>query len=170
MGDVPAAGPDAASPGTGALIEWYRPDLRRRLYRAWLVGSGLVTAGSLLGVMLYVSTEMSSLARLAVTLLAVVSTASGPAVVLWKAFRVLSDETVLVLGSVGLSYTAGEAGFTVPWNDVDEVVYDAAADALVVRAKGREHVVRRPRFVDVAPVELVERIRRVRRRALMGLI
>lgn len=153
----------------GEPIEWYRPDPRGKLWRAWGVGTALVVAGAGLGVTLFSFQHLGIAVQVAMTVLALVSTAAGPILVLRAAFSVLSDETCLILHSDGVVYTDDRQRFFVAWDDLVDTAYDGAADALRFSTEEGEHTIERPHFTDIGPVELVERVDAVRRKALLNI-
>lgn len=149
-------------------IEWFRPDPRRRLMPAWIVGScllGLGLASTTYGFSQLGRDDHLGLLGLVVGLSCV---ACGMLTFTVSALRVLADDTCLGLRVDGLLYRrGGEIARVIPWEALGQVTAEDAG--LRVRVDGDTPLLIRTPFADVEHGEIARRIMATRRRALMGL-
>lgn len=168
------APPQPSSPGDPRILEWFRPDLRRRLYRAWGVGGLFVVIGALAtgGVFTHLGATFDPGvfgllgAGLAFTVL-------GMAIMIVASMRVLGDERCLVVRSDGVRFDVrDEPGRVVAWERIDSVSVDPDDGALCIATDGADGArdLRIPlRFDDIDNAALAERLMATRRKALMGI-
>ncbi len=149
-------------------IEWFRPDPRRRLMPAWIIGSGLLGLG-----LVATTYGFSQLGRddhlgLLGLVVGLSCVACGMLTFTVSALRVLADDTCLGLRVDGLLYRrGGEIARIIPWHAVGEATADD--DGLAVPVQGGDDLRIRAPFADIEHAEIAERIATTRRRALMGL-
>jgi hypothetical protein len=152
-------------------VEWHRPDPRRGLVKAWLIGSVLLVTGAvLLAQVIYYAGEMPGALGVLLVILSVALSAAGPLLVVVTAIRSLADETCLVLRSDGLHYTGRDGSFFVHWRDIVSLTLDDENDTLRIETETDTRSISHPQFVGVSRHDLAKRIDDIRRRALLGLI
>jgi hypothetical protein len=166
---------DSASPAPeGFVVEWFRPDLRRSLFRAWRYGASLVAVGSLAtGVVftrLGTSVHWGAFTALGVGL---VLTIAGLVLMIGSSLRVIGVDTCLVVRSDGVRLDEGERpGALYAWERIDRVSVEAGTGALCIDTDGEGPGRLRidVRFADIDNDTLAQRLLDVRRKALMGLL
>lgn len=84
--------------------------------------------------------------------------------------RVLSEERYLALRTDGAYLRLGDARELLKWEQVADVRWDAEREALVFELHDGEEWIRAERYAGVDGPTLAERVRRVRRKALFGLL
>lgn len=149
-------------------IEWFRPDPRRRLMPAWIVGSCLLALG--LAATTYGFSQLGKDDHLGLLglVLGLSCVASGMLTFTVSALRVLADDTCLGLRVDGLLFRrGGEIARVIPWEELGEVSADD--DGLRVPVDGQDGLLIRTPFADIEHAEIARRIMATRRRALMGL-
>lgn len=149
-------------------IEWFRPDPKRRLLPAWIVGScllGLGLVATTYGFSHLGKDEQLGLLGLVIGLSCV---ASGMLTFTVSALRVLADDTCLGLRIDGLLYRrGGEIARIIPWDALGQVTADEGGLAVAIDGEAPLRI--RTPFADIEHAEIAARIMTTRRRALMGL-
>jgi hypothetical protein len=152
------------------VVQWYRPTPHRRLLRQWAVGATLVTIGVFtVGLSLSNLLDLATPARVVLALVGMAATISGPTLTTVGSVRIMSEETYLLLRTDGVELASDQERWFVPWSEVDEVRWDAAAHAVVL-ARGDEERHVSGAFHGVDGPRLASEMTLVRRRALMGLL
>lgn len=158
----------------GFVVEWFRPDLRRTLYRAWRYGAGMVAFGSLATGLVFTrlgtSTHWGAFGALAVGLC---TTVAGMLLMLFASLRALSHDTCLVVCSDGVRLDEGERqGRLMAWEDIDRVSVEPETGALRIESDDADRAGLRLdlRFADIDNEALAQRLLDVRRKALMGIL
>lgn len=88
----------------------------------------------------------------------------------WGLRKELASEHYLALRPDGAVFVTDDVERFVAWDDLADVEWDRATDALVFVPHGGEPVRLVAKFADIANEELARRVRALRRRALFGLV
>ncbi|MFW5925002.1 MAG: hypothetical protein ACOCV4_02485 [Myxococcota bacterium] len=170
------AGPatTTGSPGEAWLaqeraVEFYRVDTSRRILAIVLLCPIPVVAGLLL-IARPMQGSFDPDAAWVVGLSALALVVTGPLsmmVALKRAF--LCDEYLLVRTD-GLVDHLGATVTLHPWDEVECVVYDGSADAVVLQRRDGGSVRLTRRYAGITPRELARRLDEVRRKAMFNLL
>lgn len=148
-----------------APIVWFRPSVRREVWRAWVIGFALIGVGATtLGALRVADVDFGS-SWLPMWGAAILVVTAGPLVVFVRLQKALGVEKVLSVHADGLLWRDGEAQTFVAWGDLEGV----EPDGLGVLLRGREAALRLPeRFEGIDGARLVAMLEELQRKALLG--
>lgn len=158
--------------GEPFVIEWYRPDRMRALWRIWGLGSLFVCGGALGCGWAFVRFTHANAESLALTtmLIGLAMIASGMIYVLRRTWRILDEETCFVLRSDGVTYLRpGQPAPVIGWDRLHAVHVEADTILLVTDDDDEPVRVEGP-FAGTRSADLGKRVTDTQRKALMGLI
>lgn len=147
-------------------IAWLRPDPRRRLYPAWLLGVSLILAGSGCCGLFFHQAIPDSIALLLIGLGAVLC---GMLTMVFSALKVLSDSTCLLWTATSVIYRDQNARRTeMPWCEIKEISCEPTLEYIeLIFAQGSLKV--HLDSMRVNPAQFCQVLIEERRRALMGI-
>jgi hypothetical protein len=148
------------------LVVWYRPDVRRAVWRAWSVAVVFVTFGVTCLLIPWLVHEPGEGWRIAVRLLGGLSLASGPTYLVVRLQKVLGPEIYLAVHRNGVRW-CDEQGFRdVPWERFGGAV--ATEDAVTVSVDEEPAVVIRDPMMGIDRPGLAALLTQYHRQVLMG--
>jgi hypothetical protein len=165
-----------ATEGTAPLIvEWYRIDVTGRIARVLVPSMLLMTLGA--GLAVLASTGRVDLAtvldtwhwRVPMTITGLGTVAGAGFRAIFGLQRVLADDACLVVRTDALVFLDGGPRFELPWDDLEDIAWDDAARALVLRLRDGRETRLTQRFAGIEGPALAKRLTRVRQRASFGL-
>jgi hypothetical protein len=193
-------GPNEATPRTTRamdppIVEWYRLDASRRIFTTLTLGASIMLVGSIvsaaglfgsrgsiphpmlmghrramIGEDALATTERSPMLELTTGLVALGCLLGGGATAIVGLKRALSEERYLALRQDGALFVEEDTERFVAWEDLEDVRWDAATNALLFIGHDGVAVPLVARFADVTNEDLAQRVRSVRRRAVHGLL
>lgn len=161
---VPA--PERRHPWASAPLVWYRPSIRRLVWRLWAEACALVAiGGGCIGGLRIARVDFGSgwLALYAVGLACVTA---GPWRLLVGLQRAARIERVLSVHPEGLRWEDGAVVAHHRWSEIDAIVVD---DDHVAIVGGERRLVLPPEMDGIAAAELAKVLGDLRRKALLGL-
>lgn len=146
---------------------WFRPSIRRRVLRAWVVAVILIIiGGAILGALRSERVDFGS-PWLGAYVPGIGLVIAGPTWLAINLGRLMRDERVLSCHADGLRWRDQHQTVHVPWDAMRDVV--DSPDALVItHAAGAELRWHEP-FEDVSFAEIAKTVRELRQKALLGL-
>ncbi|MDB4976909.1 MAG: hypothetical protein JWN48_5250 [Myxococcaceae bacterium] len=152
----------------GLLVDWYRIEQTRSLWRAFLPAFVLLPLGSSLVALAQLQRFVPLAFAPWLTLLGVLVTASGPGWAISQLLQTIRRDLYVAIRSDGLCVRLDpEAGEQVyEWDTVLDAQYDARDEAICVSLSSREPVSIKGRFAQLGLAELSSRIRDARRLAV----
>lgn len=151
--------------GTSAIV-WFRPSIRREVWRLWLWASLWVSLGAaILGGLRVARVDFGS-AWIPVYALGLLLVMAGPWQLLVGLQRVVKVERVLSIHDQGVRWEDGAVVAHIAWAELDQVSIE---DDHLVLIAGTTRVVLPPRFEDVEAASLAAMLQDMRRKALLGL-
>lgn len=155
-------------PGT-RVVEWYRHDASRRIFRILLPSSFVLAFGSVLVSRSLFIRELTD-ASAALGLVGLLLVALGPLSAIVGLRRVLGAEDFLLLSTEGLLHQQGGRVRRFLWADIERVSFDEphAAIELLMR-NGERYAIEKP-FAGIGNRDLAGRLDEVRRKAMFGLL
>lgn len=170
----PAAPATAASPAEtwlaeGRAIEFYRVDTSRRILAIVLLCPLPVIAGLLL-IARPMRGSFDPGAAWVVGLSALALVVTGPLSMIVALKRAFLAEEYLLVRTDGLVDHMGATATLHPWDEVQCVVYDGSADAVVLQRRDGGSARLTRRYAGIAPRELARRLDEVRRKAMFNLL
>jgi len=151
------------------LVDFYRVSPTQKLWRAFWPGAFvLLPLGSAITALSIARNVVPPALSPYVALLGLGVTASGPAWCLLSLLRAIRRDDLYVAirtGGLWLRLDPEREPESYAWDDIDDVRYDPAACAVLVRV-GERTVTIRARFADVALDELAKKLRDARRLAV----
>ncbi len=171
----PAPDPSAPSEPASLIVEWYRVDVSARVARVLVPSMLLMTLGASLAVL--ASAGRIDLAQVMDSWhWRVPMTVMGLGTIAWSGFRaifglqrLLAEDACLVVRTDALVFLDGGPRFETPWDDLEDIAWDAPSRALVLRLRDGHETRLTQRFAGVDGPALAKRLVRVRQRALFGL-
>ena len=150
------------------LVDWYRLRQSRALAKAFLPGLLLLPLGSLIVAFSMAQVPLSDMLRLALTVLGVLVTASGPVWAIWQLYRAIRGDLYVAIRIDGLAVrldpTRDETLYG--WDRLHEIQHDPAADLLRIEVDEGAPLAFSGPFEGVSLPELASRIRDARRLAV----
>lgn len=152
------------------MLEFFRLDRSDVIVPTLGIAIALTMVGSLLVAVGFVVHRFGSGFEHAFTVVGILSTASGPALVFWRLRRVLTEESYVALRSDGLALHRGTVETLIPWGELTAVRYEEAEKAIVLE-RGDEPPLRvTERFAGIDHAALAKRIDDLRRKASFNLL
>lgn len=159
---------DAALVGDGRVVEFYRVDPGSRI--PWvLVASPIPVSVGLLLVAKPMYATMEPWTAWVVGVLSLMLVVVGPALMIWN-LRLLRAEDYLLVRTDGLLDHRGTHPVLHRWEDIEAVVYDGSADAVVLQYRDTDPVRLTGRYAGIGARDLARRLDEVRRKSLFDLI
>jgi len=175
------------------IVEWYRLDASRRIFTTLMLGASIMLLGSIVSAAgLFGSRgsiphpmllghrramiieepvgERSPMLELTTGLVALGCLLGGGVTAIVGLKRALAEESYLALRHDGALFVHGETERFVAWDDLEDVRWDSASNALLFIGHDGVPVPLVARFSDVTNEDLAQRVRAVRRRAVHGLL
>ena len=175
------------------IVEWYRLDASRRIFTTLTLGASIMLLGSIVSAAGLFSSrgalphpllmghrramiveepvgERSPVLEITTGLVALACLLGGGATAIVGLKRALAEESYLALRHDGALFVHGETERFVAWDDLEDVRWDAASNALLFIGHDGVPVPLVARFADVTNEDLAQRVRAVRRRAVHGLL
>jgi hypothetical protein len=157
--------------GGPRIVEWYRADPWPRMRRFVLIGPALLTLGSLVVAVSFLTHQPADV-RTAATMVGFALVASAALVTTIGMSRMLRDrdDAYVALRTDGVVLRTNGRETLVPWHELAAARWDAARAELVLERDGADEVRTACRFARVSGRELAERIARTKLRAAMNLL
>lgn len=157
------------APPEGRPVEFHRLDASRRITAIVLLCPLPVIAGMLV-LMRPVQARLGGDPWIGVALLGLALVAAGPLSMILALRRVLQAEQYILLRTDGLlDHTGGEPVLH-RWEDIERVVHDAPAHAIVLRRRNGGRTLLRQRFAGISRRDLAARLDEVRRKSDFDLL
>lgn len=153
---------------TSPVVEWYRPDRKRRIVTIFAVGIAMLLAG-----MLLVASSLFGIPFKApwvtgiLGVLGALATVGSPVFVTLNMYRLLRDESYLALCLDGVLFNHVQEPYFVWWEELKEA--QTTENALCLFLERAEPLVITERFSNIDSERLAQRINHLRTKILLGL-
>lgn len=151
---------------TSPILEWYRFDAGGTILRRLSVGAMLMVLGMFAVTRLVIAGDRGSLAW---GLFGIACVAGSGLYSVLGLQRVLQQERYVAFRVDGVLLVHDEGRRHLRWEDIEDVVHDAALDAVVFVGRDGEDWVLCQRFAGIDNLGLARAASRIRRRATFGL-
>jgi len=159
----------SVTPTDPTLVMWFRPDVRRPVFRAWLKAFLFISAAMLFLAVPLGLAEVSPGIRIIGTLVGGACLVAGPIYLLVKLQRILGPEIFLAIHTTGLRWCDEGEDRRIPWTAIDALLLEEDPPRVVVTVDGGPPLVLREAFLDIEPASLLKLLEDLRMKALMGL-
>jgi hypothetical protein len=146
------------------LIEWYRADQTRRIRRALVVGSGILTFGACVMALSFL-TRQPEAARQTAAVFGLVTTVFGALTAIIGMARALSTDTYLAVSAEGVTLHVEKDETFMAWDDVERIHFDAPREAVVFSLRAGGEVLSLTAFAGTDRKALASRLDGLRRRS-----
>lgn len=151
------------------LLEWYRPDQSRRVWRVLLVGAAIMTAGGLVMAISFLTHQKESLRNMSATIGIVLTVCGG----LWTVLgmtRILADDRYIAVKVEGLVIALGGDEREVAWGDLERIRFDDEQRTLVLVPRTGDAIAVDTKFAGKTGRDLAQRLDELRRKASFGVL
>jgi len=148
------------------IVEWYRVDATRPIAAYLACGVAGMVTGMLAVTKLVLDRDASGLVCGAFGILVVVG---GGLTTLIGLHRMLRDECYIALRVDGALFVRPDGWKLLRWDEVEDVRYDAARNAVVLIGRDGSEWALGDRFAGIDNAQLAKHAATVRRRALFGM-
>lgn len=152
------------------MLEFFRLDRSDVIVPTLGIAIALTMAGSLLVAVGFLMHRGGSPFEHVVTVLGILSTASGPALVFVRLRRVLAEEAFVALRSDGLALHKGAVETLIAWDELTAARFDEAQKGIVLERRDKEPLLVTDRFSGIDHATLAKRIDDLRRKASFNLL
>lgn len=151
------------------LLEWYRPDQTRRVWRVLLAGAGIMTAGGLVMAISFLTHQREAVRTYAAVVGIVLTVCGGLTTVLGMT-RILADDRYIAVKLEGLVVALGGDERHLAWGDLERIRFDDESHLLLLEPREGDAIAVDTKFAGKTGPDLAQRLDELRRKASFGVL